>query len=133
MKLKVAKFGGSSLADAKHFAMVKEIVLSDVGRKYVVPSAPGKRSEKDEKVTDMLLKCFSLAKGGHAIDKDYEKIKNRFENIINELHLAIDLSDEFIKIYDSLLLNANIDYVASRGEYLSAIILAEYLHFDFLK
>lgn len=132
MSLIVAKFGGSSLADAGQFKKVKNIVLSNPDRKYVVPSAPGKRYKDDIKVTDMLYNCYSLAAEGEDFEKEFEQIKKRFTDIIDELKLDLDLSKEFEKIHTAFMSSAGSDYAASRGEYLSGMILANYLGYDFV-
>ena len=87
MILKVAKFGGSSLADAEHFMLVKNIVRADSGRKYIVPSAPGKRNFDDSKITDVLLKCDENSKKGKSFDSCFLEIKHRFDAIIEQLNL----------------------------------------------
>ncbi|MBR6559487.1 MAG: aspartate kinase [Clostridia bacterium] len=132
MQLKVVKFGGSSLADAEHFKMVKEIVTAEEGRRYVIPSAPGKRFAEDTKVTDMLYKCYELAKKGENIESYFNLIKERYNLIIDGLGLDFDLSDEFVKIKNAFIHHAGKDYIASRGEYLSGLVLANYLGFDFI-
>jgi len=132
VELKVLKFGGSSLADAEHFKMVKEIVMEQPERRYVVPSAPGKRYSDDTKVTDMLYECYSLVKKGENIDACFNQIKDRYNAIIDGLGLDYDLSDEFIKIKNALIHHAGKDYAASRGEYLSGLILSRYLGFKFI-
>jgi len=132
VQLKVVKFGGSSLADAEHFRMVKEIVTAENERRYVVPSAPGKRFPEDTKVTDMLYKCYELAKKGENIESYFNLIKERYNLIIDGLGLDFDLSDEFVKIKNAFIHHAGKDYVASRGEYLSGLVLANYLGFDFI-
>ena len=132
MQLKVVKFGGSSLADAEHFKMVKEIVTAENERRYVIPSAPGKRFPEDTKVTDMLYKCYELAKKGENIESYFNLIKERYNLIIDGLGLDFDLSDEFVKIKNAFIHHAGKDYVASRGEYLSGLVLANYLGFDFI-
>jgi len=132
VQLKVVKFGGSSLADAEHFKMVKEIVTAENERRYVIPSAPGKRFPEDTKVTDMLYKCYELAKKGENIESYFNLIKERYNLIIDGLGLDFDLSDEFVKIKNAFIHHAGKDYVASRGEYLSGLVLANYLGFDFI-
>lgn len=130
--IKVVKFGGSSLADAEHFKKVASIVLADKTRRFVVPSAPGKRFDGDSKVTDMLIRCHSLA----ADDIDYmpvlEKIKERFDSIVGGLELNITLDGEFETIRKNLEKGCTLDYIASRGEYLNGIVLAAYLGFEFV-
>ena len=132
MGLKVLKFGGSSLADAEHFRQVAEIIKSDPDRKYVVASAPGKRNGKDMKVTDMLYRCYELAADEKDITEEFEAIKERYIQIIHDLELDLDLSEVFEKIRHSFLHNSGRDYIASRGEYLNAMILAKYLDFHFI-
>ncbi|MBR5453530.1 MAG: aspartate kinase, partial [Clostridia bacterium] len=132
MQLKVVKFGGSSLADAEHFKMVKEIVTAEKERRYVIPSAPGKRFAEDTKVTDMLYKCYELAKAGENIESYFNLIKERYNLIIDGLGLDFDLSDEYVKIKNAFIHHAGKDYIASRGEYLSGLVLANYLGFDFI-
>ena len=132
MGLKVLKFGGTSLADADHFRQVAEIIKSDPDRKYVVASAPGKRNDKDTKVTDMLYRCYELAADEKDITKEFEAIKERYNQIIRELQLDLDLTEVFEKIRLSFLHNSGRDYIASRGEYLNAMILAKYLDFHFI-
>ena len=132
MSLKVLKFGGSSLADAEHFRQVAEIVKSDPARRYVVASAPGKRNSGDSKVTDLLYKCYALACDEEDITEIFDEIKARYNGIIEELGIELDLTEAFEKIRFSMLHNSGRDYVASRGEYLNAMILAKYLGFDFL-
>ncbi len=130
--IKVVKFGGSSLADAEQFKKVAKIVLSDKTRRYVVPSAPGRRFDGDEKVTDMLYACHALASKGKKIDPLFDKIRERYNSIIAGLGLALSLDDEFDTIYDTIMGGAGDSYAASRGEYLNGIILAAYLGFDFI-
>ena len=132
MGLKVLKFGGSSLADADHFRQVASIIKSDPERRYIVASAPGKRFSDDSKVTDLLYRCYELAADEQDITEVFEAIKERYIAIITDLNLDLDLTEVFEKIKHSFMHNSGRDYVASRGEYLNAKILAKYLDFHFL-
>ena len=132
MGLKVLKFGGTSLADAAHFRQVAEIIKNDPERRYIVASAPGKRMTGDIKVTDLLYKCYELASDEENIDELFSEICERYNDIIRELEIDLDLTEVYQKIRLSLLHNSGRDYIASRGEYLSAMILAKYLGFDFV-
>ena len=132
MGLKVLKFGGTSLADAEHFRQVAQIVKSDPKRRYVVASAPGKRFSSDTKVTDLLYKCYALASEEEDITEVFNEIKGRYNDIIRDLGLDLDLSEAFEKIRLSVLHSSGRDYVASRGEYLNGMILAKYLGFQFI-
>ncbi len=129
---KVVKFGGSSLADAKQFKKVADIIHADPERCYVVPSAPGKRYSDDIKVTDMLYTCYDAVQNGEDFDKAFAPIKERFNGIISDLGLTFDLSEEFQKIGVNFKAAAGREYAASRGEYLNGMILANYLGFDFI-
>lgn len=130
--IKVVKFGGSSLASAAQFAKVGKIIAADTERKYVVPSAPGKRNDKDTKVTDMLYACYELASADKDFSKELKKIKERYESIINGLHLKLSLDQEFEQIQKDFKDKAGEDYAASRGEYLNGIIMAHYLKYEFV-
>lgn len=134
MQTKVVKFGGSSLADANQFVKVANIIKADESRRYVVPSAPGKRFSKDTKVTDMLYACYDLAARGGDFTELFEAIVKRYMDIVKELGLKIEdrLTREFSTIRMSFLARAGRDYAASRGEYLNGIILANYLGFEFI-
>ena len=132
MAVKVLKFGGSSLADAEHFKKVANIIKSDPSRRYVVVSAPGKRTPDDQKVTDMLYKCYELTRDGEEIDSVFVCIIRRYEKIIKDLGISLSLEKEFQRIKMAILHHAGRDYIASRGEYLNAIVLAAYLGFDFI-
>ena len=132
MSLKVLKFGGTSLADAEHFRQVAEIIKSDPTRRYVVASAPGKRQGSDTKVTDLLYKCYALAANEEDVTQIFNEIKQRYIDIIEELGIELDLTPKFDRIRDALLHNTGRDYIASRGEYLNAMILAKYLGFEFI-
>ena len=129
---KVVKFGGSSLASARQFKKVGNIIRSDKARRYVVPSAPGKRNDKDEKVTDLLYQCYDAAAAGTAYKKILEKIKKRYEEIIEGLDLNLSLDHEFDRIEENFLAKAGRDYAASRGEYLNGILMAQYLGYEFI-
>ncbi|MDO5417475.1 MAG: aspartate kinase [Lachnospiraceae bacterium] len=129
---KVVKFGGSSLASAKQFKKVGDIIRSDKARRYVVPSAPGKRNDKDEKVTDLLYQCYDAASEGRSYKKILEKIKNRYEEIIDGLDVNLSLDHEFATIEENFLNKAGRDYAASRGEYLNGMVMAAYLGYEFI-
>ena len=129
---KVVKFGGSSLASARQFKKVADIIRADKSRRYVVPSAPGKRSDKDEKVTDMLYACYDAVAEGRSYKKILEKIKSRYMDIIDGLNLNLNLDHEFERIEEDFLAKAGRDYAASRGEYLNGIVVANYLGFEFI-
>jgi aspartate kinase len=130
--IKVVKFGGSSLASAGQFAKVGDIIRSDESRKYVVPSAPGKRNSKDTKVTDMLYDCYAAAEAEEEFKPKLKKIKDRYDAIINGLNLKLSLEEEFRIIAENFAKKAGSDYAASRGEYLNGIIMAAYLGYDFI-
>ena len=132
MEIKVLKFGGSSLADSNQFKKVADIIKSENSRRYVIASAPGKRYPNDEKVTDLLNKCYKLAKNNEDIDEIFEKIETRYNQIIKELGLKLSIKDEFDIIKTSILHHAGSDYILSRGEYLNAMILAKYLGYSFV-
>lgn len=129
---KVVKFGGSSLADANQFRKVSDIIKSDEKRKYVVPSAPGKRFSDDIKITDMLYKCCELAGSGVDFSDDFQLIKDRYNRIISDLELNMNLDSEFDIIIKELKARPARDYAASRGEFLNGKILAEYLGYNFI-
>ncbi len=135
MSIKVVKFGGSSLADAEHFRQVAAIIQADPTRRYVVPSAPGKREKSDTKVTDMLYRCYDLIKSRssmESIDACYNEIRARYTSIIADLGLDFDITGELDYVKNAMLHAAGRGYAASRGEYLNALILAKYLGFDFI-
>lgn len=132
MKLKVCKFGGTSMADAACVNQSAKIVLSDPMRKFVVVSAPGKRNSSDEKVTDLLLQCYESVKAGGKCDEIFVKIASRFDSIISGLKLDLDLSPRYKKIMDKINSGADKEYAASRGEYLMAIVMAARLGFEFV-
>ncbi len=130
--VKVVKFGGSSLADAEHFKQVASIIKSDPSRKYVVPSAPGKRFSSDTKVTDMLYECYGKARAHEDITDIFEAISERYNSIIRELGLNFDISGELDYVKNAILHRSGSDYAASRGEYINGLILAKYLGFAFV-
>ncbi len=132
MQVKVIKFGGSSLADAEQFKKVADIIHEDPSRRYVVPSAPGKRFKDDTKVTDMLYACFEKAMKDEDFDEDFNRIIERYEDIIKGLGLTLDMTKEYDRIKSAFMHRPGRDYAASRGEYLNGIILAKYLGFDFI-
>ncbi len=129
---KVVKFGGSSLASAEQFMKVGDIIRSDAERKFVVPSAPGKRNSKDTKVTDMLYACYAAAEAGEDFKAQLKAIKARYEEIIEGLGLALSLEEEFKIIEKQFKEKAGDNYAASRGEYLNGIIMAAYLGYEFV-
>jgi aspartate kinase len=129
---KVVKFGGSSLASAEQFKKAADIVKADPDRVYVVPSAPGKRSSKDTKVTDMLYKTYALAEAGKDFSAQLKDIKARYDEIIKGLKLKLGLTSEFKTIEKNFKAKAGNDYAASRGEYLNGIIMAAYLGYEFV-
>lgn len=129
---KVVKFGGSSLADAKQFQKVGDIIRADEARCFVIPSAPGRRFSGDTKVTDLLYRCYDLAKAGKDFSDPFQEIRSRYQEIIDGLQLDLSLEDEFAKIEKSLKESPDSDYTASRGENLNGHVMAAYLGYDFV-
>lgn len=132
MNVKVVKFGGSSLADAKQITKAAEIIKSDERRRFVIPSAPGKRFSDDTKVTDMLYNCNNLAMENSSIEEAFDAIANRYNGIITDLKLDLSLNNEFDKIKKNISSKAGSEYAASRGEYLNGIIIANLLGYEFI-
>ena len=133
----VVKFGGSSLASAEQFKKVGKIIKKDEARKYVIPSAPGKRTPDDTKVTDLLYSCYGQALlEEDECEENFEgllaEIKKRYEEIISGLGLTLSLVDEFRTIRENFSKKIGRDYAASRGEYLNGIIMAAYLGYEFI-
>ncbi|MCD7717719.1 MAG: aspartate kinase [Lachnospiraceae bacterium] len=128
---KVVKFGGSSLASAEQFRKVGAIIHAEKERRYVVPSAPGKRYSGDTKVTDMLYDCYHAA-GRQDISGKIAAIAARYQEIIDGLGLELDLSEEFDEIKKQFEAQAGSDYAASRGEYLNGRVMSAYLGFPFV-
>ncbi|MDO4812454.1 MAG: aspartate kinase [Eubacteriales bacterium] len=130
--LKVLKFGGSSLADAHQFAKVKSIVDADDSRRVVIVSAPGKRFRDDHKITDLLYLCAAHIKYGVSCADIFAMIRERYEEIIHECSLKLDLSTEFDELWEKMQGGISKDELASRGEYFSAKLMAEFLGYEFL-
>ncbi|MBS7262136.1 MAG: aspartate kinase [Eubacteriales bacterium] len=132
MGLKVVKFGGSSLADAGQLKKVRDIVMSDGDRRFVVPSAPGKRFPEDIKITDSLYKANALALEGRDISPVFDRIEERFLDIAARLGLSVDVKKHLDKVRADIVAGAGAQYAASRGEYLNGLLLADYLGFEFV-
>ena len=128
----VAKFGGSSLSESKQFLKVKEIVESDKRRRYIIPSAPGKRFSKDHKITDLLLMCHQLSSHGLNFDEVFSIIEERYRGICNDLELNLNIDEYLKEVKNKIRDGASVDFAASRGEYLNGLILSNYLGFDFI-
>ncbi|HJB15363.1 MAG TPA: aspartate kinase [Candidatus Blautia excrementipullorum] len=129
---KVVKFGGSSLANSDQFRKVGEIIRSEESRRYVVPSAPGKRFPEDIKVTDLLYSCYKSAAAGEDFSGMLAEIKERYYEIIKGLELDLSLEEEFRQIEEDFRAQAGTDYAASRGEFLNGKIMAAYLGYEFV-
>lgn len=128
----VAKFGGSSLATGEQFNKVKNIINQDANRKYIVVSAPGKRNKKDFKITDILYLCHDHISHGIDFDDVFKLIVDRYTGLKKDLNLDIDIDKYLTEIRSAIESGASRDYIASRGEYLNALILADYLKCDFV-
>jgi len=132
MKTIVCKFGGSSMASAAQFRKVGDILRADPARRFLVVSAPGKRFDGDTKVTDMLYRCYDLAAAGEDFAAALEAVRARYREIADELGVAFDLDGELAVIADHLHRAPQRDYMASRGEYLNAKLMAAWLGWTFL-
>lgn len=131
--LKVAKFGGSSMADAAQYRKVKSIVCADPDRQVVVVSAAGKRNKKDHKITDLLYLCHAHVRFGVECDPIFDMITQRYLDIRDELGLHTPLEEDFALLKQRLDNGAvTEDELASRGEYYSALLMAEFLGFRFV-
>ncbi len=132
MSIKVCKFGGSSVADAAQLRKVQALVEADPERRVIVPSAPGKRSQDDVKVTDQLYRCRDLAGAGEDLADAWAWTVDRYQSIVSELGLALDLTGELEGVRKQIESGASADYVASRGEYLNGHVVAALLGFEFV-
>lgn len=132
MSCKVCKFGGTSMASAMTINQVYNVIESDKERKYVIVSAPGKRDDGDIKVTDMLYKAFDEAQTTGRCDTAFNKIRERFTALVDELGINFDLTDLLDNIEKSINTSKTADYAASRGEYLSAKIFAAKYGYTFI-
>ncbi len=129
---KVVKFGGSSLASAEQFVKSANIIKAESVRRFVVPSAPGKRFDGDTKVTDLLINCYNQSVSSGDWEAIFDKIEERYNDIIKGLGLTTDLRNEYAKIRKALSEGTTLDYTASRGEYLNGLILADYIGYEFV-
>ncbi|MDF9825026.1 aspartate kinase [Breznakia sp. PF5-3] len=130
--LKIVKFGGSSVSNAEQFKKVKDIVLSDDARQFVVTSASGKQNKDDNKITDLLYLCHAHIKYNISCDNIYNMIEERFLSIKDELGLQYDIQKDLDLLRSQLDKNIDLDYLVSRGEYLTALLLSEYLGYEFV-
>ena len=132
MGIKVAKFGGSSVADGIQLNKTKEIIEADADRKYIVVSAPGKRYDGDSKITDILYLCKTHIEHNLPYDQLFQVVADRYMAVEFNLGVNAGLLEHFEKIKKDLADNPSADYIASRGEYLNAILVAAFLGYDFV-
>lgn len=132
MGIKVAKFGGSSVADGIQLTKTKEIIREDPDRKYIVVSAPGKRYEGDNKITDILYLCKTHIEHNLPYDQLFQVVVDRYMAVEVNLGVKVDLLKYFEEIRENLRKNPSADYIASRGEYLNAVLVAAFLEYDFV-
>ncbi len=133
MSMITVKFGGTSLADGGHMKKAADIVLANRSRHFVVASAPGKRDKDDAKVTDMLYQVADLVKAKKDYTELLDKVKARYQEIVDDLNIDFDLDSEFAEIIHQIETEPHKRYLASRGEYLCAKVLAKYLGFDYIE
>jgi len=127
MGIRVSKFGGSSLADAGQLRKVRAIIEAEADRRFIVPSAPGKRAADDIKITDLLYRTHDAAASGESIDPLFDRVAERYRETVSDLGLHFDLDAELAEVHDRIRDGAGADYAASRGEYLSGVVLSNYL------
>ncbi|MDD6042971.1 MAG: aspartate kinase [Eubacteriaceae bacterium] len=132
MGLKVAKFGGSSVADGIQLTKIKDIIQADPEKRYIVVSAPGKRFDGDSKITDLLYLCKTHMEHNLPYEQIFQVIEDRFVAVALNLGVDTDLQSHFDVIRDQLKSGCSADYIASRGEYLNAVLIAAFLGFDFV-
>lgn len=132
MELKVLKFGGTSMADANAIKKVSDIIKSDSTRRYVIVSAPGKRDPKDKKITDMLYLCYHEIEVEGSCKKTFSLIRERYKTIVDDLKLDLDIENILNQVEKDMYKYRSAEFCASRGEYLSAVIMASKLGFDFV-
>ena len=130
--MKVCKFGGTSMANSTTVSQVADIVASDASRAYVVVSAPGKRDPADVKVTDALYACAREKNEKGNCDETFAVIRKRFTDIESELGIDVGMAAALDDIKEMIEQGAGVDYIASRGEYLSAKVLAAKLGVEFV-
>ena len=128
----VTKFGGSSLANDEQFRKVRSILELEPTRRYLIPSAPGKRYPTDEKVTDLLYSCHALAAAGNAFEDQFVKIRERYLSIAQNLHLKVDIESALDQVRQGIASGNSRDWCASRGEYLCGLLMADYLGWRFV-
>ena len=132
MGIKVAKFGGSSLADSDQIRKVQLIINADNERRYIVPSAPGKRDASDRKITDLLYLCHAQVQQNIPVGEVFTIIAERYREIARGLNVAVDLEPHLEEIEKKISEGASADYAASRGEFLNGLILSVLLDYDFV-
>jgi len=136
MGIRVCKFGGSSVADADQLRKVRAIVEARDDRRFVVPSAPGKRFAADEKVTDLLYRAEAATRGadpkGASVGQIFDWIAERYRKIVSDLGLDYDIDPALAEVHDAIRAGAGADYAASRGEYLCGLIVARLLDRPFV-
>ena len=130
--LKVLKFGGTSMADADQYRKIRDIVRSDPARRIVVVSAAGKRFSDDNKITDLLYLCYAHLQYGVSCDSIYAMVRERYCSIRDELGLQTDLEGEFAALREKMEHGISREELVSRGEYFSALLMAEFLGFRFI-
>lgn len=132
MNLKVCKFGGTSMAEKSAILRIKDILASDEDRRFVVVSAPGKRFGSDLKITDQLYECFNLKQSSGDFSECFSKIRQRYVEIVKDLQLDIDINKYLDEVEKGIKDSKASDYAASRGEYLSALIMSKVSGFEFV-
>ncbi len=128
----VTKFGGSSLANDEQFRKVRSILDLEPTRRYLVPSAPGKRFSGDEKVTDLLYQCHEAASAGKPVAELFSRIRERYSSIARNLHLKVDVDAALDEVERGIAGGKSRDWCASRGEYLCGLLIADYLGWRFV-
>ena len=132
MGIKVAKFGGSSVAGPEQFQKVKAIIEADPDRRVVVSSAAGKRSSVDHKLTDLLYLCHAHLTYGVSCADILHTIEQRFIDIRDSLGLAYEVERDLAALRGRLSKDMSVDELVSRGEYFTSRLLAEYLGYTFV-
>ncbi len=132
MGTKVAKFGGSSVAEGKQIEKIKKIVEADKDIKYIVVSAPGKRFDGDSKITDLLYLCKTHIEHKIPFEQIFQVIHDRYIAVEKELGVNVEMEQELTAIKEAIKEGAGVDYIVSRGEYLNARLIAAYLGFAFV-